>query len=269
MSSPSLRIGGIGAQVDVRLGGSRGDELRDHHTTAWSRCLTSVEGPEGEPLSLFLHDSDQDEDEVTERHETTLGSSDLEMLLTRTTQAVTTSLIGAQAGRLLMFHAGAVSHPVTGRSLVFIAEGGTGKTTLSRLLGEHYGYLSDETVAIDATNRILPYPKPLSVRTDRGGVKHELGPDQLGLNTPVADPTVARLILLDRYEDHTGAPEVSDLDLFDAIPALAPQTSSLHAMDRGLHRCADMIADTGPVLRVVYQEASSLLPLVADLIGAP
>lgn len=42
------------------------------------------------------------------------------------------ALISTQTGRLLMFHAGAVAHPVIGRSLVFIAEGGTGKTTLAR-----------------------------------------------------------------------------------------------------------------------------------------
>lgn len=66
-----------------------------------------------------------------------------------TTQDITRALIAAQIGTLLMLHAGAVSDPVTGRSLVYVAAGGTGKTTLTRRLGQRFGYLTDETVGID------------------------------------------------------------------------------------------------------------------------
>ena len=43
-------------------------------------------------------------------------------------QAVASSLaLAARAGQLLMFHAGAVAHPETGRALVFVAPGGTAR----------------------------------------------------------------------------------------------------------------------------------------------
>lgn len=51
-----------------------------------------------------------------------------------------------------------------GASLVYVAPGSTGKTTLSQLLGQRFGYLTDETVGIADDGTIFPYPKPLSVR---------------------------------------------------------------------------------------------------------
>jgi hypothetical protein len=155
---------------------------------------------------------------------------------------------------------------VTGRSLVFVAQGGTGKTTLACTLGRHYGYLTDETVGIDADNRILPYPKPLSLRTDAGWPKQETSPDALGLLHAHPGPTVARVIILARDPD-AAEPRVRELGLLDAIQAIGPQSSSLYALPRGLHHLADLIEATGPVLEVTYAEAESLLPLAADLIG--
>ena len=72
------------------------------------------------------------------------------------------AFIAARAGELLMLHAGAVAHPVTGRALVFVAPGGTGKSTLTRRLGKRYGYLSDGTVGSSPdTLRIHPNPQPI------------------------------------------------------------------------------------------------------------
>lgn len=266
----SLIVDGIGVSVRLRLGGTRRDELADALASTWSRCLRES-GQVGDPpeLSIELNDPAAQSPESVGRDGVVLASADRELLLSRSTQAITTALIQQQIGRLLMLHAGALAHPRTGRSVVFVAESGAGKTTLARSLGRRWAYVTDETVAIDAADRILPYPKPLSVRVGDWLVKEERSPDDLGLVPLRVEPFVTRVLILDRVPGHVGHPVVTALDPFDAIAELAPQTSSLHALERGLHRCATLLDRTGPALRLRYDEASSLEPVLDDLIGAP
>ena len=63
-------------------------------------------------------------------------------------------------------------------------------------------------------------------------------------------------------------PRVRQLGLLDAIAAITPQSSSLYALPRGLHWCADLIRNTAPVLEVTYAEAGTLIPLAEQWIGA-
>ena len=72
------------------------------------------------------------------------------------TQEITRAFIEQRQGQLLMFHAGAVADPTTGRSLVYVAPGGTGKSTLTTKLGREFGYLTDETVGIAPATRRIP-----------------------------------------------------------------------------------------------------------------
>ena len=83
---------------------------------------------------------------------------------------------------------------------------GTGKTTLTRILGQRFGYLTDETVGLDPVTRwITPYPKPLSLRTREGGFpKREEGPDGLGLLPAHPAPVLTSLILIRRDPAVTG-----------------------------------------------------------------
>lgn len=302
---PQLRVRGIGAEVRITLEGSKATDLYDLLSHAWSRCQlpaadgesaeVGVSGVAGERASSpVTAESDgipaydprltatgdpatgavQPCPELTVTLDPAAGTdvddhqvsgSDPDAVMVRTTQAITRLLIGEQAGKLLMLHAGAVAHPETGRAVVFVAPGGTGKTTLTRKLAARYGYLSDETVAIDADFRVLPYPKPLSVR--RGGApKHELSPDELGLQPAPAEPTVVRLCVLDR-EAGIATPEVTEFSLLDAITELTPQTSSLYALPDGLRTLARLITATGPVLRLRYAEADDLIPLVDALLA--
>ena len=261
----SLKIGGIGAHLTLKFGGSRQGELAEAVRIRWSRCLNQSFGPPGEPVTATLQAA-HEPGSVTQDPLAVTGR-DAAWLLVHINQAITHSLIQAQTGRLLMFHAGAVSNPRTGRSLVYVAAGGTGKTTLTRVLGRRYGYLSDETVAIDADDRILPYPKPLSERRVEGDAKQELSPDELGLQPAPAAPSVARVLLLERDGSHHGEPDVRELGRLDGIELLAPQTSALYALPHGLHRLARLRETTGPLLKVRYAEATSLLGLVAELIG--
>lgn len=262
-----LRVAGLGASLDLHVTGSRVDEFVPMLRDAWRRCLDRPADVTAEPVTVRLDDTPAEGRLV--RGAGVLTSDDADRLMISATQSVTGSLIGARAGSLLMLHAGAVSHPVTGASLVYVAGGGTGKTTLTRFLGRHYGYLTDETVGIDSEDRILPYPKPLSIRVEPGHVhKHEFSPDSLGLRPAPPRPWVAKVILLERSDRHDG-PEVTALGTIDAIAGLVPQSSSLSRLDRGLHRCADLLAATGGALHVRYAEAESLLGLAADLIGNP
>ncbi len=261
-----LQITGLDVRVELRLTGDHEHELAERLCAAWSRCIDGPASRLGEAVTLTLTASDVAEDLI--RGSTRLAAAQADSLITSATQSVTASVITAQAGNLLMFHAGAVSHPVTGASLVFVAPGGTGKTTLARVLGRKFGYLTDETVGIDREGRILPYPKPLSIRPDPSAThKMEHSPDALGLRPAHPEPFVSRIILLGRSDDHRDDPHVEELSLLDAITALAPETSSLSALNRGLAFCADVIERTGPALRVRYAEAESVAVLAAQLIG--
>lgn len=258
-----IAVTGLGASVDIEPVGNRSQHLRDTLTPLWARCAPASPQHPSATVTVDLSESGA----AISRGTNALEGSDERLLIERTTQAVTLALIKAQAGRMLMLHAGAVSNPTSGRSLVYAAESQTGKTTLTMTLARSYGYLTDETVAIDESLRIWPYPKPLSVRSDHAP-RREIAPDELGLLPTPPRPTLGRLVILHRDPTLT-APHVEELDLFDAIIALAPQTSSLGLLDRGLSRISSIVERTGPVLRIRYAEAPSLLPITAGLIGAP
>lgn len=247
-----LRLGALGSHLEVRCVGDGAQALSDAMRVAWSRCL--VEGdsaamPPPEWIEVRLDDPDR-----------------LPRRLMTATQEITRALITSQRGRLLMLHAGAVSHPVTGESLVYVAPGGTGKTTLSQLLGRTFGYLTDETVGIDDTGAIAPYQKPLSVRADQPGLKDEVSPDALGLLAAPDRPRVARVVLLDRGGQAQG-PQIEEVAFMDALFALTEQSSSLSRLERPLHRLAELIDSAGPVLRVRYADAPDVADELAGLIG--
>lgn len=186
------------------------------------------------------------------------------------TQAITRALIQRRAGELLMLHAGAVCNARTGRSVAYIAGGGTGKTTLSVLLGQDYGYLSDETVGIEPGSwRIYPYEKPLSLRTPEGGhPKSEHSPDSLGLKLPHPEPTLSTLIVMRRSIGTTTA-SISQPDFLDIVPELVPQTSAIVRLNRPLHMLADLAQAVGGIWLVEYAEGEQVLDWVSDQLGRP
>lgn len=256
-----VTVGGIGATVRVRLDGSRSGELSTEFRRVWSRCLVADQPGEVDVRAdLFepgqTRPSHGDDGRITD--------CEVGPLLQRATQAITAKLVAKQVGKLILLHAGAVSHPATGASLVFVAPGGTGKTTLSRLLGTKYGYLTDETVGITADGRILPYPKPLSIRDGSASHKRETSPDELELLPAPPNPWVRQIVLLRRSRLASG--RASELSLINAIAALTPESSSLSKLDKGLHRLADLIDATSPVQRWTYSEAEQMVTTARSLL---
>lgn len=236
-----LRLHGLGAVVEVRCVGAAADALESAMRVAWSRCLVPHGGSpvEAEPFEVRLDDA-----------------AELPRRMMLTTQQVTTALIRSRRGELLMLHAGAVSDPGTGRSLVYVARGGTGKTTLSQVLGRRLGYVTDETVGIDQSGAVAPYPKPLSVRrTDLPELKDEVSPDTLGLLCAPARPQATRVVLLERRPGTVSA-ELHELPLMDAVMALVGQTSALDELPAPLQRLAAIIDDVGPVMSLRYGDAA-------------
>lgn len=260
-----LTITALGTRLVVRVRGREEGAVAAQLRRMWSRCSRKASLVWAEPVNIYVTDTGP----ARTAQGAVVWGPDSPRLYQQTTQAVTRELIAAQAGRLLMFHAAAVSHPTTGSSAIFIASGGTGKTTLSRLLGDRYAYLTDETVGIDQEGTIVPYPKPLSVRDHDVSHKWELPPHDLGLIAPHVRATVGQIVLLNRIESGPDVPVVEELALFDAIQAIAPESSSLARLDRGLHRLAQVIGESAPVQRWTYREATTLVPLVGLAIGAP
>lgn len=237
------RIHALGTTLQVDLGESID---RAEFDRAWSRCLVPSTDPGADEIRPVAPANS----------------------MVSLTQRITRALIESRRGELLMLHAGAVCHPRTGASIAYAAPGGTGKTTLTRLLGQRYGYLTDETVGIDPqTRRIVPYPKPLSMRTPDGGYpKTERGPDELGLLPAHADPYLTTLGIL-RREDSRREARISKLDLFEAITMLVPETSSLAMLPRPLHLLADLYADLGGIWLLEFGESEQLLPWLAKRLG--
>lgn len=255
----TVELHALGARLRVDLGAAP-TALVDSFRRVWRRCLTPPPWGGDEVDAGVLH--------VDSAVGGAGGPASVEGVLTWTTQQVTAALITAQAGRLLMFHAGALSSPETGATLVYVAPGGTGKTTLSRTLGRQFAYLTDETVGITEDQHVLPYPKPLTLRRPGAGrVKFENSPDDLEMREPVARPWVAGVVILRRDPEHHGV-SVQPLDVADALLRLAPETSSLTRLQRPLHRLADLGAGTGGFRLVRYAEAADLADLVHETVGA-
>lgn len=242
-------VSGLGVVVDVDLGAGLDPW---EFETAWSRCLVERREPR-EPRC--------EAGEVVSP----------QLLMTGMTQAITHELIRRRRGELLMLHAGAVAHPATGATVAYAAPGGTGKTTLTRVLGQRFGYVTDEAVGIEPGSwRVHPYPKPLSIRTsDDGSPKHEVSPDTLDLVPVHPRPHLAGLLIL-RRDPALAEPVWTRLDVLDGIMALAPETSSLSRLPSPLQVLDALYAAVGGFWLVEYGQAEQIAEKVSTLIdGSP
>lgn len=188
-------------------------------------------------------------------------------MLARLSGAVTHAAITAPRHDRWMLHAAGLAGP-DGGVVVLIGRSGAGKTTATRFLARRWGYVSDETIGIDADGAVHAYRKPLSVITDGYGFKVQRAPEDLGLQTlPDAPLHLSRLVLLDRRPGVSPAALVPLADV-DALADLAGHSSALTTTIRPLQTIVQLLAQTGGAVRAQYSEARDLVPLLDDLITA-
>jgi energy-coupling factor transporter ATP-binding protein EcfA2 len=193
-----------------------------------------------------------------------VSASTPDALAQRITQEVTLAAIHGLRGEALMLHASAIALE-DGRVVGFVGPSGRGKTTAAQALGGSYGYVTDEALAVRVDGSVLAYPKPLSIGR-RPGVKATEAASKAGLRgVPTDELRLAALVLLDRRPD-VEHPFVESVPIIEALSALAPQTSHLSALAHPLRTLLETILSTGGVRRVVYSEASTLPPLIDDVI---
>lgn len=187
-----------------------------------------------------------------------------EALAEALTVQVTLAALNSRSGELLMFHACGVADQ-EGRVAAFVGPSGRGKTTLSRALGAVHGYISDETIALDADLAVKPYRKPLSM-VRKGRPKEQVSPDAAGLRAvPDAPLTLTALVLLDRDADHP-VPRIEPVEFSDAIAELAPQMSYLAELPTPLQTVATLCDRIGGAVRLTYPDASTVAAIVPQLL---
>ncbi len=269
-----LKLRVLGTAVSVVLQAGVTPDLQAELRRAWSRCLDQS-GEAVQAVSGSVADSGHSDERP---FRATVSSAVGTALVTgRTfrefsselTSAVTLAGITAGRGALVMLHAAALADGKTGRTVALVGRSGMGKTTATRHLGAALGYVTDETVAVDGSGMIVPYPKPLSLIVEEPTApKHQISPDELGLLVAPAAPTLALVVLLDRKPD-ADVPRVTPLSHGEAIIELAPHTSSLGEVRQPVSRLCGILDATGGAVRVTYREAGDLATVLPALLERP
>ena len=167
------------------------------------------------------------------------------------------------AGQQLLFHAAGLADD-DGRVLVLVGPSGAGKSTATvELCREAFGYVTDETVAVDDSFAIVPFPKPLLIRKRPLPPKDVIGPDELGLRTCPPHVRASKLVLLRR--DGTAEARLERLPLADALLALIPETSSLGRLHTPLQTLSRFVERCGGVSALHYSEIADAAHLLTAL----
>lgn len=180
-------------------------------------------------------------------------------------RALTLASLRRRAGSVVLLHAVGLSHGE--RAVALVGPSGAGKSTAALTLGRRFGYLSDETVAVEADGRVSPYPKPVSTITDPRAPweKAESSPDELGLRKASGTAYLTALVVLER-DPARRVPELAPLPLIDALLAVIAQSSSQPRLDRPLHRLAELAGGAGGPYVLRYSEIGDCTDLIADLL---
>ena len=168
------------------------------------------------------------------------------------------------SGEHLLFHSGGLE--ASGVGILVPAASGSGKSTLTAgLVRAGLGYLSDELVALElpvagqAGGRLLPYPKPITVKPGSFGVLVDMAPAQLEgggdgeWQVPVGDGTGRRVgqpcepgfVIVPRYNAAaaTALVAMSETEAYftlalHAVNLLAHGSAGSEALGRLAARCA-------------------------------
>ena len=265
-----LRV--LGAPVSVTFGSDVPPERVAELRRAWSRCLDS-----GTPVDAN-HAPDVARPSGTGSFEARISTGaascgvaadSFEELAAELTSAITRAGIGARRGELMMLHASGLSDPGSGQTFALLGASGAGKTTATRALAAHLGYISDETVGVDRSGRVVPFPKPLSVIVDPAPEpKRQVGPDELGLKIAHDAPRLAAIVFLHRDPSAEKA-VATPIGFAESVLLLALQTSWLSHADRPLQWLCSVLEACGGSVQATYGEAEELLALLPPLLESP
>lgn len=268
-TAPAFRVAlqAFGVKVDVVCTGEAASDLAGAMREAWVRCLRTQD----DSAELIVEATV--DDDLTHLHDAhalgTVAAQTVADAMHALSPVITVRSIDIRAGQAIMLHAAGLALP-DGRVVTFVAPSGIGKTTLSRRLGRHFGYVSDETVYVGFDGAVTPYPKPLSVIAEGTTGKEQVSPDAESLlPLPPVPLRLAGIVLLNRVPDFGSEPLVEQVPLLEGIAELAAQLSYLPLVPSPLQTLARVIEGAGGLQRVTYAEAESLAELVPRLAGVP
>lgn len=284
-----MRLGILGCSLSVSFGPGVTPAQRVELRRSWSRCLedddagtdepsdaprgrSSREGPPFTASAPFTANIAAPDGAVVPVAGVPVAGETFERFAAELTSVLTLTAIEARSGELLMLHASGLADPATGRTAALVGPSGVGKTTATRALAGLLGYVSDETVGIERSGSVVPYPKPLSVIVDGPPApKRQLGPDELGLRVAPPEAQLGAVVLLDRVpREAPSAPvEVQPLGHAEAIVGLAPHTSALARLHRPLQWLCSALDACGGAVRVAYREAEDLGAVIPRLLTRP
>jgi hypothetical protein len=187
----------------------------------------------------------------------------------------------------LLFHAGGLE--AAGRGVLVPGPSGSGKSTLTAALTRAgLDYLSDELIAFDlATGRLLPYPKPITLKAGSFAALPELAPQAatpldpgrsaeqewqipVGAGTPqrVGVPCEAAYVVAPRFDPGGGtvlAPLTETEAFFtlalNAVNLIPHRTAGTEALGQLAARCG--------CFRLTFSDLEEACRLVVDLVGVP
>ncbi len=184
-------------------------------------------------------------------------------------RALTVASIARRSGDCLLLHAAGIAAP-DGTTLALVAPSGTGKTTAARLLGRSFGYVSDETVAIEDDLTVRAYPKPLSVvvAPESPHDKIESSPDELGLVRAPDRLRLGGVVVLER-DPAVDTPTLTEIGLVEAAVAVIPQTSAWLRMVEPVTALAGALCSGGGPWLLRYREIADCRAMLEGLVRTP
>lgn len=245
--SDRFLVNAVGAVIEIDAS-QRDEDFRVRALAAWVDAL---------------HNGDRVADAVAVVPADTEDAAALSALSTDVTMK---ALAHRRHDPVWMLHAAGLATD-DGRVVVLSAASGTGKTTAARHLSQRYAYVSDETIGIDDTGRVVPYRKPLSIIERAAVPKTQLALSSIGGSHPLPDELrVAKIVVIDRSPEGPEEPEVESLDIADALALLGPQTSYLSDGPAPLQRIAALLAATGGAVRLCYREVTGIDGIIDELL---
>lgn len=275
-----------GAPVGVRFDASVPASAIDHFRRTWTRCAVLRSGESEVTPQQWVYATLSPAQQPGGAAGVVRAESEHE-LQELLGGEITRMGIRIRTGGPLLLHAAAVEIQ-PGVVHGFVASSGTGKTTLARVMGSVYGYVTDELLAVDPADLTVdPYPKPLCIIADDHGAragapgtrrwdglrarralgappKDVVSPEELGLQLLAGAPLrLAGLHFLQRADGD--AVEFEPIGTVEAMLRLAGQTSALSRYERPLAALHRLTAQCPVVDIARYGEAEELMVQLGEL----